>query len=203
MQLTERDVEILRFINDFGFCEISHIGRRFQLKNLRSYKIMKRLIRGGLVAHERVFHNRPGAYFLTRAGAKYTPLPPIYKIPKDLYKHQIAIIDVYFKLIQLYPDATWLSERVLKRDKFTEGFGRTGHLADGKLIMPDQKRVAIEVELTMKSRRRLEQIFRAYTLQIAVKEVWYFCAPDVYSLMKQAAAKKPFIKIHQLEEEAV
>src|SRR3990167_8132278 len=195
MQLTERDVEILGFINDFGFCEVSHIGKRFGLKNLRSYKVMKRLICGGLVAHERVFHNRPGIYFVTREGAKHTPLPQIYKIPKDLYKHQIAIIDVYFKLIQLYPDAVWISERVLKRDKFTEGIGRAGHLADGKLILPDRKQVAIEVELTMKSRRRLEQIFRAYTLQIAVKEVWYFCAPDVYSSMKQAAAKKSFIKI--------
>lgn len=200
MLITDRDVEILNFINEFGFCEMPQIEKKFGVKTPRSYKVMQRLVKAGLVSHERVFYNRHGAFYLTHEGAKHTPLPAISNLPKDIYKHQLTIMEVYFKLIQLYPDAVWVSERVLKRDKFTEGIGKSGHIPDGKMIFPDHREIAIEVELTLKSRRRLEQIFRAYSAQFKIAEVWYFCSEKVISSLSKASANKSYIKIHKLEE---
>lgn len=55
MKLTDRDVDILRFINDFGFCEILQIEKRFGVKRPRSYQIMSRLVKAGLVKHDGLF----------------------------------------------------------------------------------------------------------------------------------------------------
>lgn len=200
MLITDRDVAILNFINEFGFCEMPQIERKFGVKTPRSYKVMQRLVKAGLVCHERVFYNRHGAFYLSHEGAKYTQLPAILNLPKDNYKHQLTIMEVYFKLIQLYPEAAWVSERMLKRDKFTEGIGKTGHIPDGKIIFPDNREIAIEVELTLKSKRRLEQIFRAYGAQIAITEVWYFCSQNIMSSISKVVANKSYIKLHKIEE---
>lgn len=47
MQLTERDLTILHFINDFGFCEMPQIEARFGLTKPRNYQIMEILITAG------------------------------------------------------------------------------------------------------------------------------------------------------------
>jgi hypothetical protein len=98
----------------------------------------------------------------------------------------------------LAPEAQWVSERRLKRDRFAKGIGRTGHIADGLLVFPDDRHIAIEVELTMKGKLRLEKIFRAYGGQFEIKEVWYFCSPDILPKIRKAAEKRSYIKIHGL-----
>lgn len=198
MKLTERDVEIMRFINEFGFCEITQIEKMFDLRKPRSYQIMQRLVSEKLVMHERVFHGRHGIFYLSKLGAGHFDLPVMTNIPIATYDHQLAIIDMYFKLIHLYPEAQWVSERRLKQDRFAKGIGSIGHVADGLLVFPDEKQIAIEVELTMKGKLRLEKIFRAYVSQFEIKEVWYFCAPEIVLKMQKAAEKRSYIKIHGL-----
>jgi DNA-binding Lrp family transcriptional regulator len=200
MQITERDIEILQFINEFGFCEMPQLEKRFNLKTPRSYKIMQRLVKAGLIIHERILYNRPGVFYLSQRGAKQTDLPAIINISLASYKHQIMIIEVYFKLIQRYPEAQWISERKLKRDKFQDGIGKRGHIADGMLIFPDQKKVAIEIELSAKGKRRINEIFRSYGTQHVIKEAWYFCAKKIVADYTDLAGSKSFIKIHKLEE---
>ena len=161
MKLTQRDIEILNFINEFGFCEITQLEKKFALKQPRCYQIMKRLKDNNLVMHERIFHGRNGVFYLTKHGAGYTDLPPIKNIPKDNYFHQLTIIEVYFRLIQQHPDASWVSERRINREKARYNIGkRNHHLADGMLILTDAKEIAIEVELTMKSKQRVEAILK-------------------------------------------
>lgn len=55
----------------------------------------------------------------------HTDLPCIKNIPKDNYEHQLTIIDVHFQLTMQYPDASWISERRIKQEKFMKsGFGK-------------------------------------------------------------------------------
>jgi DNA-binding MarR family transcriptional regulator len=200
VQLTDRDMEIMRFINDFGFCEMPQIEKRFDIKPQRSYRVIGRLIRVGLVKHERGFHRSYGAYYLTIQGAKCTELPAIEKISLGQYKHQIALINVYIKLRQEYPQANWISERQLKFEKFYDGIGKRGHIADGMLIFPDGKEVAIEVEMSVKGKSRIEKILKGYAAQFTIKEVWYYCSPNVISALTALSAKMPFIKINNLTD---
>lgn len=195
MRMTERDMQILGFINDFGFCEITQIEKQFNLKKPRCYQVMQRLVKEKLVTHERVFHGRNGIYYLSKLGARHFDLPALSSIPVAQYDHQLAIIEIYFKLMSLYPEAEWISERRIKREKFKKGIGKTGHVADGLLLLPNDVCVAIEVELTMKSKRRLREIFNAYVGQFDIKEVWYFCSPDIVDKMQVAAEKRSYIKI--------
>ncbi len=199
MQITERDIEIIRFINNFGFCEIKQIEKQFGIKKSRGYQIMKRLVDANLVVHERVFHGVHGIFYVTHRGSEFSDLPPIKNIPKDNYRHQLAIIDTFFKLKAQYPEAEWVSERRIKRDKYMDGLGKRRHIPDGLLIFPDSKEVAIEVELTLKSKRRLLEIFRNYMACLEIKEIWYYCSPKITEQLRQLAEKKPFLKFYDFE----
>lgn len=195
MKLTDRDCAIMRFINDFGFCEMPHIVKQFGLNKPRNYKVMQRLVQGGYVIHERVFYYRHGIYRLSKKGAEHTGLPVLNKIPVGIYEHQMALIEVYIKLMKEYPDATWISERSIKRDQCMRGIGRRGHVADGMLIMPDGKQIAIEVELTMKGRYRLEEILKGYSAQLEIDQVWYYCAPAILHKVKKIAEKRSMVRV--------
>jgi hypothetical protein len=81
-----------------------------------------------------------------------------------------------------------------------KGIGKYGHIADGILILPDQKQNVIEVELTTKGERRLNQILRGYCAQPAIHEAWYFCSPQAINKVSKLAEKLPFIKVRSLQE---
>ena len=201
MKLTQRDMEIMRFINEFGFCEITQIEKRFGLKKPRSYQIMQRLTKENLIKHERVFHGKHGIFYLTRQGANYTDLPALKNIPKDNYTHQLTVIEIHLQLMHLFPGSMWLSERRIKRDKSAYSVGhKSDHLADGVLILPDEKHIAIEIELTMKTKKRIEDIIVAYILHHRLKEVWYFCSPVIIERVRKAARQWKHVKIHTLPD---
>lgn len=196
----ERDIEILNFINGMGYCTAWHLGNRFSLKLRRVYKIMGRLIEAGFVHHQRIYHGMPGVFYLSKAGALYTSLPCIDSIPKGIYDHQLMVVDVAIRLFKLHPDAAWVSERHLKQQKFHYGIGKANHIADGLLIFPDKRKIAIEVEMTMKSKSRLNEIFNAYGSQLNIEQAWYFCADEIIDGMTALSEKKDYIKIHSLKE---
>lgn len=199
MKLTERDVEILRFINEFGFCEITHLERKFRLKKSRCYQVVQRLIKANLLKHARIFHGRNGVFYVTKQGANFTDLPILKNIPKDNYDHQLTVLNLYLKLSERLLDATWLSERRIRREKSLYCVGREiKHLCDGILVFPDDKKVAIEVELTMKSKERLQDIILGYVLHKHIKEVWYFCSDETIERVSKAAGKWPHIQISSL-----
>lgn len=197
----QRDMRIIKFINQFGFCEMPQIEKQFGLNKPRAYKIMQRLVKRGYVIHERIFFHRHGIYRVTREGARLTCLPKLDKVPVGVYEHQLAVVEIYIKLMRQYPDAQWMSERIIRKFGYMPrvGRGREKHFADALLYLPDEKVVAIEVELTMKSKRRLNDIFTAYMCQLEIKEVWYFCAPEIFEKVKKQAEKfSKLIKVYEL-----
>jgi predicted transcriptional regulator len=198
MQLTARDLEILRFINDFGFCEMPHINQRFGLKHPRNYQIMGRLIDSELVKCDAIFYRRHRIFSLTAKGAKYTDLPALQRVALGNFKHNLALIEVYLKLRALYSEATWISERTLKHDKYFKGVGQYGHLSDGILRLADQQ-VAIEVELTIKGKNRWEKILNAYSAELSINAVWYYGTKAVIQPPRALASKMPFIKVFDLD----
>jgi len=200
IQLTRRDMAILDFINDFGFCEMRHLERRFGMKKPIGYRLMHRLIKAGLVMHERIYHFEAGIYLLTPEGAKCTDLPSVSHFAIGRFAHQKALIDTYLTLRERYPDMDWLSERQLKHEKFYDGIGKHGHLADGVLIFSDGRKIAIEVELNLKGKERLKKIFKQYAAQFGFNEVWYFCPKEMVEKLKVLAKNMPFIKIYHFEE---
>ena len=198
--MTERrDTKIIRFINEFGFCELPQIEKQFGLSKHRAYKVMQRLVKYGYVIHERIFYHRHGIYRVTCEGAQLTGLPRLYKVPVGIYEHQLAVIEIYIQLMRQYPGATWMSERIIRKLGYMPrvGRGREKHFSDAIFYLPDGKLVAIEVELTMKSKRRLKDILTAYMCQLEIKEVWYFCSPEIIERVKILANKFSMIKVFE------
>lgn len=200
MKLMERDREILKFINAVGWCNAIQLEKRFGMRWWIVYRVMKRLIQAGLVLHKKVNFEFHGIYYLTPKGASYTDLPPLEKISKGNHDHQQALVDVILKLREKYPGAIWVSERHLIQQKFHYGVGKFGHISDGVLIFPDGKKISIEVELSLKSKQRLQGIINSYAGTLTYKEVWYFCAANVMRGMSALAGKRSFIKIYSLRE---
>ena len=67
------------------------------------------------------------------------------------------------------------------------------------MIFPDGKQVAIEVELTMKSKSRLNKIIQGYAVQFSISEVWYYCAPEIINKVEKAAAWLSEVSIFELK----
>lgn len=199
VQLTERDIEIMRFINEFGFCEMLQIQERFAIKRPRAYQLMQRLVQMGLVLHQRIFYARHGVYFLSPHGASHTDLPPLNKVPLSHYDHHLMVLKLFLQLRQSYPQAEWVSERRLIQDKYAKGVGQHGHLADAFLVFPDDKKIAIEVELSAKGKNRTERILKGYAAQFAIHEVWYYCPIHLMARLTAMTEKMPFIKIFDLQ----
>lgn len=199
-QITERDIEIINFINIFGFCEMPHLDKKFGFKKPRNYQVMRRLVQGGLIIHEQIFHQRHGVYRVSKKGGIYTDLPVLSYVPLAIYRHETMLIDLYFYLMRAYPEATWVSERELVFTQFKEGVGKRGHVADGMMYFPDGKKISIELELSLKGTSRLERILKGYATRMDIDEVWYFCSPKVERVVREAAEQKPFIKVWSVGE---
>lgn len=199
-RLRERDVEILRFINEFGFCELEHLKEWFSIKRSYCYEVMQRLCRYELVVRDEVYVRKAGVYRLTKEGAAHTDLLPLPRISKHQYEHQTKLIEVFIKLKRKYPEAYWFSERRLLRDRSRRDIINKKHIADGLLLFPDEREIAIEVELSLKGKNRLEKIFKGYAVEHSITEVWYFTWPVLMGKLKKLADKRSFIKIYNLED---
>ncbi|MHB1468248.1 MAG: hypothetical protein ACYCU0_14750 [Solirubrobacteraceae bacterium] len=88
----------------------------------------------------------------------------------DLVRHHAAVNDVRIHVQRRDPCCEWVCERQLAKDRG----GRAAHLPDA-VVLTQGRRVAVEVELTVKSRRRVEAIIDE--LSGCHEAVLYFCAP--------------------------
>ena len=120
--------------------------------------------------------------------------------PVHIYEHQLTVINVFLKVSKSHPDATWITERRLARENYVKRIGKKEHLPDAVLVLPDGSQIAIEVEISLKARKRLDEILTDYALQSIFKEVWYFCSQHVQPVLRELSDGIPCIKIHPLEK---
>jgi hypothetical protein len=67
-RVTDRDVEIVRFIGLQVAVEARQIAAWQQMDKAHVFRRSKRLVGLGLLRHERVVHGRPGLYLATASG---------------------------------------------------------------------------------------------------------------------------------------
>jgi hypothetical protein len=69
------------------------------------------------------------------------------------------------------------------------------------LQLDGQKPIAIELELSVKSRARLNSIIEEYGGNLSVEEVWYYTdQSDVARALESAAKGYSFIKVKKFSE---
>jgi hypothetical protein len=160
-----------------------------------------------LVSRVRPFAGRPTLFTITRTGLRACEARGI-KIcqVKDINaNHLIMCAATAAALERCYPHHRLVGERELRRDEREQGrllaCARLGSLqgAESRLHCPDlvlwpkasvdELPVAVEVELTVKSHRRLVEICRAWARCRAVAGVLYFAPEDVRRALLRASAE--------------
>jgi len=108
-------------------------------------------------------------------------------------EHVAAVTEVRLHIQSRAGGSEWVCERVLAREKQTP----QEHLADG-LVLLDGRRIAIEVELTVKSKRRTRAIIDEMSRRYDT--VLYYCAPGPLRLISELAANGawPSLGVRQL-----
>ena len=172
--LHARDLEVLAWV-----CE-QYGARTDQLEVLLDspartvQRVLARLRWAGLVEVRRVLVGQAAWVVPTRAGVRAVGQGfGVWRPQLGSLAHVAAVNDVRLHIWERAPESEWVCERVLYKER------QTGeHLADGAVVMGDGQRVAIEVELTVKSRSRVRSIIDE--LAGRYDTVLYFCAPGPY-----------------------
>lgn len=200
----KRDEKILRWINGFGFANADQLMRYMGVQKSSCYARLKKLVEGGYLEHEYVLHGASGIYKCTKKGtvASGDHIPPAGDIRLGTFKHDLALVDLGLNL-EAETRGSFIPQRQIRHDEGLSGVGQLGHVADGYLNLEgEDKPIAVELELSVKSRARLNSIIEGYGGNLAVKEVWYYTNhASVESALKKAAHSYSFIKIFDLNND--
>ena len=178
--LRRRDIEVLAWLAEQYGARVDQLEVLMECGPRTVQRTVARLRGAGLVRTERVLAGEPAWVLPTAAGmtacnSGFGPWRPRL----SLLTHVAAVNDVRLHIQGRAPSTEWIPERVLARDH------QAGeHLPDGVAIT-DGRRVAIEAELTPKSRRRISAILDE--LNVRFDAVLYFCVPSTHRQLTDLA----------------
>lgn len=201
MHITERDIELLREINRLGFVDIDYISQWFQWQPKLAYRRCRKLIEQNYLQHEWIFYAEPGVYRVTQQGVLMSQdhLPALRKINVATYRHHLKVAKLSLRLSAQHGGA-FITERDLRHQLGINGLNDKQHVPDGILVLKDE-RIAIEVELTVKSEARLKKIIQHYRKDFTIQAVWYFCGnQEVKNKLDSLIKNIDLIKTHLLPQ---
>lgn len=199
MRLTKRDFDVLDWIHQCGFVTIEQIATWLSINESTAYKRIKKLVEHNYLIHERITYTH-GIYYVSRSGVKLcrSALPVLRNIVLSTYHHDLKVVSVAIQLVKQL-GGHFVTERELRHQQGLHAFGSYTHVSDGDFLC-DDKRFAIEVELTKKSHYRRDKIFHHYQKQFGYDAVWYFCGnSEVKNQLLPYAEKVDWLKLYDLE----
>jgi DNA-binding MarR family transcriptional regulator len=178
--LRRRDLEVLGWLAEQYGARVDQLEVLMGCGPRTVQRTVARLRAAGLVQTRRVLVGEPAWVTPTAAGmAACGAGCGVWRPRIGLLAHVAAVNDVRLHIQGRAPATEWVPERVLVRER------RSGeHLPDGVAIT-EGRRVAIEVELTVKSRRRVTAILDELTIRYDA--VLYFCAAGPHRQLTELA----------------
>ncbi len=159
----------------------------------RTRKILRPWLDEELLLYRVFYARQKGGLWLTSKGLKYANLNLRYYEPSPAsLPHLYAINDIRLLIATRRPHDTWRSERELRAEQNAHPKGSTSpHLPDAELISTNGNVNAIEVEITVKSEKRLEEIIFDLAGNKRYNTIWYFLPESVYIVVKKTVDKLP------------
>ncbi len=198
IHLTERDVRALTWIGQqYVVCldQIQHIlGREApvptkepgRLTHKRTRATVARWCEAGLVRQQKILSSHHAWVWLSLVGLQEMGLsyrshtPPAASLLHCYYVNQARL---FIESGALGEFGSWVSERQLRSEQQARLRGKSrSHVVDGELRLAEGGRVAIEVELTAKSPRRLAAIVDELAGRYA--RIWYFADEPCRTLVE-------------------
>jgi len=172
--LRARDLEVLGWVCEQYGARIDHLEGLLGSGPRTVQRVLGRLREAGLIDTRRVLVGESAWVIPTRPGLRAAGQGfGVWHLRLGSLAHVAAVNDVRLHIAERSPESEWVPERVLSKERASGE-----HLVDAVVITGDGQRVAIEVELTVKSRPRvrsiLDEVARRYDT------VLYFCAPGPY-----------------------
>jgi len=177
---TERDLRLLRIVSEQYAVTLPQLAVMMDRSIHAARWLRDRWRRAGWIDSRAVLAARPVFLWPTRTGLHAAGLDyPGWGPTPGALAHVEAVTDVRLHLQAAGPNAGWVSERDITLATAGE------HRPDGLLVVGD-RHVAVEVELTRKSRARTRGIM--CELVARYPGVVYFTAPAPRPLIEDLAA---------------
>jgi hypothetical protein len=195
LNLTDRDLALLRCTNRFGFLTVAQIaifwgGIDFSTAAAR----VRKLVDEGLLQRANLQHWDVRPLLVTNRGRLLAgdTLPPIKGVRATTYHHDSMLFDLAMALEKRF-SARFETEREY-RWRRPDRAGQF-HVPDG-LLRRDKSTIGIELELTQKAPRRLAEIIASHAANLELDEVWYVVTDEAMrGYVRRVAGENSHIKI--------
>lgn len=178
--LRRRDLEVVGWLGEQYGARVDQLETLLDCGPRTVQRVTGRLRDAGLVTTRRLLVGEPAWVIPTGTGLRAAGQHfGVWQPRIGLLAHVAAVNDVRLHVQGRAPQSEWVPERLLARER-TAG----EHLPDG-VVITQERRVAIEVELTIKSQRRITAILDELTSRYDA--VLYFCAPGPHRQLAQLA----------------
>jgi hypothetical protein len=176
--LRRRDLDLLGWLGEQYAARVDQLETLLDCGPRTVQRVIGRLRDAGLVTTRRLLVGDPAWVIPTSAGLRAAGQGFGAWQPRiGLLAHVAAVNDVRLHVQARSPDSEWIPERLLARERHAGE-----HLPDG-MVITEGRRVAIEVELTVKSQRRVTAILDELTGRFDA--VLYFCAAGPHRQLAQ------------------
>ena len=191
VRLSERDGQLLRLIGEQYAITVDQLARLIGRTPRTGRWLRDRWRRAGWVESRQLTAAGPSFLWLTRAGTRVAGSPfRTWRPNAALASHIEAVTEVRL-LSEQHGLGLWVCERALAKSLCFATPVRA-HLPDAVIATGDG-RIAVEVELTLKSRARLEALL--LELGRDYDRVWYFAVPSLVPRLRELAAALPWQNI--------
>jgi hypothetical protein len=189
-----RDMELLGLVGEQYAVTVPQIARLINRRIDTARSLRDRWKRARWVSSGLLSTQAPSFVWLTRWGAAGVESPfRVWEPNHGLALHIQAVTDVRILVEHELRLGEWECERsVAQRLTRTRGHADRGHLPDA-VLRTASGRIAIEVELTLKSRVRLKDIIDE--LSLGYDHVWYFVPARLTRPLTELAAGAPYSNV--------
>ena len=187
VRCSARDLELLRVVGEQYAITLPQLARMMGCSLHAARWLRSRWERAGWAKGRAMLVGEPVFVWLTRRGQSLGGVDyAVWRPNAGMLAHIAAVTDVRLHVLDRHPGAAWVSERELHRELAATPGQRQRHRPDG-LVVIDGREVAVEVELTLKRRARIEQIMAELVARYG--SVTYFAAPAPRRALAQLAAE--------------
>lgn len=187
VRCTPRDLELLRVVGEQYAVSLPQLARLMGASTHAARWLRSRWERAGWVRGRALLVGEPVFVWLTRRGQSLAGVDyALWRPNAGILAHVAAVTDVRLHVLTRHPAARWVCERELHREVTAAGGGRQRHRPDG-LVVLEGGEVAVEVELTLKRRARIEKIMSELVARYG--SVTYFAAPTPRRALTAVAAE--------------
>jgi hypothetical protein len=194
--VSRRDLDVLGWVGEQYAVRVDQLAAFLDCGPRTVKRVVARLREQRLVEVRRVLVGEPAWVIPTVKGLRACGLSfGAWRPTLGLLAHVAAVTDVRLHIQTSSPESEWVCERVLARERQTP----QEHLADAVVLL-DGRRIAVEVELTVKSKRRthaiVDELIRRHDA------VLYYCAPGPHRLISELSGDGawPSLGVRKLPE---